>query len=103
MEHRAEFCPTCMQPIRAAVGLTRQQAALLLIIAAYIARDGIPPSFSEMKDALGLKGKSGIHRLIEALDQRGYITRAPHRARAVALTAPGEQFAARHAGAVLAA
>jgi repressor LexA len=45
--------------------------------------DGVPPSFDEMKDALDLKSKSGIHRLITALVERGFIRRLPHRARAI--------------------
>lgn len=64
--------------------LTRKQQELLTFIRARVAEnDGIAPSFEEMKDAVGLKSKSGIHRLITALEERGFIRRLPHRARAI--------------------
>ena len=63
--------------------LTRKQKELLLLIRDRLAVDGVPPSFDEMKEALGLKSKSGIHRLITALEERGFIKRLPHRARAL--------------------
>lgn len=63
--------------------LTKKQKDLLLYIHEKMSQDDIPPSFEEMKDALGLKSKSGIHRLISALVERGYIERLPHRARAL--------------------
>ncbi|NRB00162.1 MAG: transcriptional repressor LexA [Rhodobacteraceae bacterium] len=63
--------------------LTRKQMDLLEFIHKRMARDGVPPSFDEMKDALDLRSKSGIHRLITALEERGYIRRLPHRARAL--------------------
>ena len=63
--------------------LTRKQKELLLLIRDRLASDGVPPSFDEMKEALGLKSKSGIHRLISALQERGFIKRLPHRARAL--------------------
>lgn len=63
--------------------LTRKQKELLLLIRDRITEDGIPPSFEEMKRALGLKSKSGIHRLITGLEERGFIKRLPHRARAL--------------------
>ncbi len=63
--------------------LTRKQRDLLLYIHEIMSNDDVPPSFEEMKDALGLKSKSGIHRLISALVERGYIERLPHRARAL--------------------
>jgi repressor LexA len=63
--------------------LTRKQMELLEFIRASLERDGIPPSFDEMKAALELKSKSGIHRLITALEERGFIRRLPHRARAI--------------------
>lgn len=63
--------------------LTKKQKDLLLYIHEKMSIDDIPPSFEEMKDALGLKSKSGIHRLISALVERGYIERLPHRARAL--------------------
>lgn len=63
--------------------LTKKQRDLLLFIHESLSEDDIPPSFEEMKDALGLKSKSGIHRLINGLEERGYIERLPHRARAL--------------------
>ena len=63
--------------------LTRKQIELLDFIRVQMGADGVPPSFDEMKDALGLKSKSGIHRLITALEERGFIRRLPHRARAL--------------------
>jgi repressor LexA len=63
--------------------LTRKQQELLLFINARLSRDGVSPSFDEMKDALNLKSKSGIHRLITGLEERGFIRRLPHRARAL--------------------
>ena len=63
--------------------LTRKQLELLDFINKRVARDGVPPSFDEMKDALDLRSKSGIHRLITALEERGYLRRLPHRARAL--------------------
>jgi repressor LexA len=63
--------------------LTRKQLELLDFIRTRLDRDGVPPSFDEMKDALALKSKSGIHRLITALEERGFIRRLAHRARAI--------------------
>jgi repressor LexA len=63
--------------------LTQKQKELLLFIHDRMRADGVPPSFDEMKDALDLKSKSGIHRLITALVERGIIRRLPHRARAI--------------------
>ena len=63
--------------------LTRKQHDLLLYIHKSLKNNGISPSFDEMKDALGLRSKSGIHRLITALVERGFIHRLPHRARAL--------------------
>ncbi len=63
--------------------LTRKQHELLLYINDYLGRYGVSPSFDEMKDALGLRSKSGIHRLITGLEERGFIRRLPHRARAL--------------------
>ena len=63
--------------------LTRKQLELLDFIRIRVEEDGIPPSFDEMKDALDLKSKSGIHRLITALEERGFIRRLAHRARAL--------------------
>jgi hypothetical protein len=63
--------------------LTRKQHALLTFIDDHLAKDGVPPSYDEMKEALGLKSKSGIHRLIKGLEERGFIRRLPHKARAL--------------------
>ncbi|PZQ83646.1 MAG: repressor LexA [Ancylobacter novellus] len=63
--------------------LTRKQHELLLFIDERLKRDGVPPSFEEMKEALDLRSKSGIHRLITALEERGFIRRLPNRARAL--------------------
>ena len=63
--------------------LTRKQHQLLMFINERLTEAGIPPSFDEMKDALDLKSKSGIHRLITALEERGFIRRLPNRARAL--------------------
>ncbi len=63
--------------------LTRKQLELLTFIDKRVARDGVPPSFDEMKEALSLRSKSGIHRLITALEERGFIRRLAHRARAI--------------------
>ena len=63
--------------------LTQKQKDLLLFIHERLQKTGVPPSFDEMKDALDLKSKSGIHRLITALVERGFIRRLPHRARAI--------------------
>ncbi len=63
--------------------LTAKQKELLMLIHARLQESGVPPSFDEMKEALDLKSKSGIHRLITALEERGFIRRLPHRARAL--------------------
>ena len=63
--------------------LTQKQKELLLFIHERMQDEGVPPSFDEMKVALDLKSKSGIHRLITALVERGFIRRLPHRARAI--------------------
>jgi repressor LexA len=63
--------------------LTKKQHELLMFINRRLAQDGVSPSFEEMKEALGLKSKSGIHRLISGLEERGFIRRLPHRARAL--------------------
>ncbi len=63
--------------------LTRKQLELLDFIQNRMAMEGVPPSFDEMKDALDLRSKSGIHRLITALEERGFIRRLAHRARAI--------------------
>ena len=63
--------------------LTRKQHELLMFIHSRVKESGIPPSFDEMKDALDLRSKSGVHRLIKALEERGFIRRLPNRARAL--------------------
>ena len=63
--------------------LTRKQLELLSFIKTRTEADGVPPSFDEMKEALDLRSKSGIHRLITALEERGFIRRLAHRARAL--------------------
>lgn len=63
--------------------LTRKQYDLLHFIHGRLQKEGIPPSFDEMKEALDLRSKSGIHRLITALEERGFIRRLAHRARAI--------------------
>ncbi|THD74735.1 transcriptional repressor LexA [Thalassobius vesicularis] len=63
--------------------LTKKQLDLLQFIHKRMQRDGVPPSFDEMKEALDLRSKSGIHRLITALEERGFIRRLAHRARAI--------------------
>ncbi len=63
--------------------LTKKQYELLMLIDRRLHKDGVSPSFEEMKDAVGLKSKSGIHRLISALEERGFIRRLPNRARAL--------------------
>ena len=63
--------------------LTRKQSELLRFIHERLQAEGVPPSFDEMKEALDLKSKSGIHRLIMALEERGFIKRLANRARAI--------------------
>ena len=74
--------------------LTRKQAELLRFIHERLKEAGVPPSFDEMKDALDLRSKSGIHRLITALEERGFIRRLAHRARALEVIKLPEESAA---------
>jgi repressor LexA len=74
--------------------LTAKQRELLLFINQRLIATGISPSFDEMKDALHLKSKSGIHRLVGGLEERGFIRRLPHRARALEVTKLPEESAA---------
>ena len=74
--------------------LTRKQHELLLFINQRLAATGVSPSFDEMKDALNLKSKSGIHRLVSGLEERGFIRRLPHRARALEVVKLPEESAA---------
>ena len=75
--------------------LTRKQLDLLEFIDRRLQRDGVPPSFDEMKEALDLRSKSGIHRLITALEERGFIRRLPHRARALEIIKMPDALAER--------
>jgi repressor LexA len=77
------FAPAAIDKPRRDAMLTEKQKDLLLFIHARMQERGVPPSFDEMKDALDLRSKSGIHRLITALVERGFIRRLPHRARAI--------------------
>src|SRR5690349_25002994 len=74
--------------------LTKKQFELLKFINQRLSDSGISPSFEEMKEALGLKSKSGIHRLISGLEERGFIRRLPHRARALEVLKLPEESAA---------
>jgi repressor LexA len=78
--------------------LTAKQRELLLFINQRLIATGVSPSFDEMKDALHLKSKSGIHRLVGGLEERGFIRRLPHRARALEVTKLPEESAAGPAG-----
>ena len=71
--------------------LTKKQFELLTFINRRLSESGVSPSFEEMKEALGLKSKSGIHRLITGLEERGFIKRLAHRARALEVTRLPEQ------------
>ena len=73
--------------------LTRKQHELLMFIHERIKETGVSPSFDEMKDALDLASKSGIHRLITALEERGFLRRLAHRARALEVTKMPESAA----------
>lgn len=75
--------------------LTRKQHELLMFIHERIKETGVSPSFDEMKEALDLASKSGIHRLITALEERGFLRRLAHRARALEVVKLPEQAAAR--------
>ena len=79
--------------------LTQKQKELLLFVHSRLQETGVPPSFDEMKDALDLKSKSGIHRLITALEERGFIRRLPHRARALEVIKLPENAPETQAGA----
>ncbi|WJY20637.1 transcriptional repressor LexA [Fontisubflavum oceani] len=75
--------------------LTKKQLDLLEFIHKRMQRDGVPPSFDEMKEALDLRSKSGIHRLITALEERGFIRRLAHRARAIEIVKLPEALEAK--------
>src|SRR5437763_17039652 len=73
--------------------LTRKQRELLLYINQRLTATGVSPSFDEMKDALNLKSKSGIHRLVSGLEERGFIRQLPRRARALEVVKLPEESA----------
>ncbi len=75
--------------------LTRKQHELLRFIQIRLEETGVSPSFEEMKDALDLKSKSGVHRLISALEERGFIRRLPNRARALEVIRQPEDLASK--------
>ena len=78
--------------------LTRKQSELLDYLTTHLATHDVPPSFDEMRNALGLASKSGIHRLVSGLGERGYIRRLPNRARAIEILRPaGEPSAMANA------
>ncbi len=79
--------------------LTRKQHELLLYIDGKLSESGVSPSFEEMKEALDLKSKSGVHRLISALEERGFIRRLPNRARALEVLKVPEARSAAQTGA----
>ena len=73
--------------------LTKKQSEILFYLSDFISERGVSPSFEEMKIALNLKSKSGIHRLISGLEERGFIRRLPHKARALEIIKiPGENY-----------
>jgi len=78
--------------------LTKKQLDLLDFINTRLHRDGVPPSFDEMKEHLDLRSKSGIHRLITALEERGFIRRLPHKARAIEIVKLPESLGSSPAG-----
>src|ERR1700733_13708994 len=81
--------------------LTRKQKELLLLIRDRMDADGVPPSFDEMKDALGLRSKTGINRLITGFEERGFIKPLPHRARALEIARMPEGVESRAAAATV--
>jgi repressor LexA len=84
--------------LRETLMLTKKQLDLLEFIHGRVQRDGVPPSFDEMKEALDLRSKSGIHRLITALEERGFIRRLAHRARALEIVKLPDALAAKIEG-----
>ena len=77
--------------------LTQKQRDLLILIDKRIKAVGVPPSYDEMKDSLGLASKSGIHRLITALEERGFLRRLPNKARAIEVLKLPDGYNAAHA------
>ena len=80
--HRSFLPPNLLYMGRITM-LTAKQRDLLMLIHERLQESGVSPSFEEMKETLGLRSKSGIHRLIRALEERGFLRRLPHRARAL--------------------
>ena len=68
--------------------LTRKQSELLAYLSDHMQQHDVPPSFDEMRDALGLASKSGVHRLVSGIEERGYIRRLANRARAIEILKP---------------
>src|SRR5438270_1675675 len=90
---RSSACRPRSVGAREVLMLTKKQHELLLFINRRLAESGICPSFDEMKEALGLKSKSGVHRLITGLEERGFIRRLAHRARALEIARLPESMA----------
>src|SRR5476651_432545 len=93
LENIANVCGLFQEVFDPAM-LTKKQHELLMFIHERIKETGVSPSFDEMKDALNLASKSGIHRLITALEERGFLRRLPHRARALEVVKLPEQATA---------
>ena len=74
--------------------LTQKQSELLTFLTSHMGENEVPPSFDEMRNALGLASKSGIHRLVSGLEERGYIRRLANRARAIEILRPAEMGSA---------
>ncbi len=84
-------CPCCGQPVGGNVPgalVTKRQRELLDFIASFTAEHRFPPSQQQMADHLGLLSKSGVNRLLTSLEERGYIRRLAHRARAIEIVGP---------------
>lgn len=81
-----------------AMGLTNRQSELLGFIELEMSECGVPPSYSEMMEHLGLHSKSGVSRLIDGLVERGYVRRLARRTRAIELLRPSEPIACPHCG-----
>jgi repressor LexA len=85
----AKCCPKCGRPIPEFFGLTKKQKQALGFIADYMSRhDGIAPSYQEIAEALGLKSKSGVHRIVQGLTDKGHIRSRSYRARSITLNPP---------------
>ena len=101
LSYRLRSC----SPFRGTIMLTRKQRELLNLIRDRLREEGVAPSFDEMREALGLRSKSGVHRLITALTERGFIRLLPRRARTLEVVrlpdsdqTPGSFFTGRHRG-----